>query len=100
MNEGGGAGNMKIDKVKEAASLLFQQLQTIKSNTDTTVKLAILPFSSDDIEFLSNPNGRIWHTDISTLNYAIRQIVPSGRTPLWDAVNRALEELNLNRDIL
>ncbi|MEO0683506.1 MAG: VWA domain-containing protein [Cyanobacteria bacterium J06649_11] len=88
-------GELKIDKVKGASRFLIKKLLDY-SKQGIDVGIAILSFNGNKVsasDFVSNnPNG-IYSKKDKELNTAINKIkVESNRkTPLWDAVNLALD---------
>lgn len=94
MNEPSGIGSSaKIDVIKNAAVFFVDQLT---QSTDNYI--AILPFSGDAVtnaNFLNSQGGDVWSNRVEKnhLEQSIDRLRAGGNTPLWQAINVALDQL-------
>lgn len=94
MNEPSGiGGSAKIDVIKNAAVFFVDQLT---QSTDNYV--AILPFSGDAVtsaNFLNSQGGDVWSNKVEKdyLERSINRLRAGGNTPLWQAIDVALDQL-------
>lgn len=83
----------KIDRVKKTARLLLNKLNSTPQ-IDFEKHMALLSFSGDYAtrnDFLYAQNGEIWFNDLNSLLSYIDRIQIGDKTPLWDALDIALE---------
>ncbi len=86
----------KLEVVKEAINLFFNELSNSKlSTTDRQAsRIAFLPFSGQGINFLKSDDGDIWFSvqpeTRSEVSKALKKLTPGGATPLYSAIAHAL----------
>lgn len=84
--------NNKIYLAKEASKALITSLLSL--NLKITVEVGLYPFNSGNRNgFIDFGNGRIWSSSIREISDAIDGIIPSGDTPLLDALNLSISVL-------
>lgn len=94
MNEKTDSEYSKIKKVKDAVKSLIESIRQRQTATNIDYSLAVLPFSSKEITFFHDRSSDIWHENVFILHKYVDQLQASGNTPLWDAINSALDKIS------